>query len=136
MFPELREAFHARHGTEAGISGEDFVSSQAGQRDFHSCPSRFPRDEVGIDPVHGGQVHRAQRVRNRGQNVRLRNIDFVMIGMKLGGDGTRVLRFRKIGFPENDGERAGSHAATAENADQRARIDASGKKHSHWHVAD
>ena len=73
MFPEMREALHARDRAEGGISGKYFVSAQAGQGDLHAGPARFPRNEVGIDSVHGGQVHRAQRVRNRGQNIGLRN---------------------------------------------------------------
>ncbi len=46
------------------------------------------------------------------------------------------MRLGKLGFAEYDGERAGRYAAAAENADQRTRIDAPGKKHSHRHVAN
>src|ERR1700688_77924 len=59
-----------------------------------------------------------------------------MVGAKMLRDCAGELRFRVVGLAKNDRERAGTHTASAEDADQAAGIDATGKKHSHRHIAD
>src|SRR5256885_8826580 len=59
-----------------------------------------------------------------------------MIGTELLRDGTGVFRFGKFGFAKNNRERAWSYTSPAQNADQCAGVDASGKENAKGHVAD
>src|SRR6266850_7946544 len=59
-----------------------------------------------------------------------------MIGTEFLRDGTGIFRFGKFGFAKNNRERAWSYASSTKNADQRAGVDASGKKYAEGHVAD
>src|SRR5579864_8310068 len=136
MIPKLSETLYTRDRAEAGISREDFVSAQAGERHFYTSSPRLARNEICINAVHRRQVHCAKGIGNSHQNIRLRNADLVMIGVKFCGHGARVSRFGKLAFAKNNRKRAGRYTAAAEDADQRARIDAAGKKDSHRDVAD
>ena len=82
-----------------------------------------------------GEVHGAESVGNRSEHVRLRDGDLMMIGVEFGCDRSRVLRFRKLSLAENDGECAWSYATTAQNAYQRAGIDAAGQEYSDGNIA-
>src|SRR5579859_7734574 len=124
VIPQLSEAFHAWNGAEVRISGEDFVTPKTREGNLYTRTTSLARNEVCVDAVHGRQIHCSQGVRDGGQNVSLRHTDLVVIGVELRGDGAGVLRLGKIGFTKDNRERAGSNTATAQNADQRAGIDA------------
>src|ERR1700720_4339951 len=58
-FPRAGKSFHARHRAEAGVPGKHFVATKAGESNFHPRGPGSFRYEIGVDPVHGWQVHRA-----------------------------------------------------------------------------
>src|SRR5216684_2842673 len=60
----------------------------------------------------------------------------MMIGVKLTGDGAGMFGFGEISLAEYQRESAGRHPASAQNADQGARIDTSGQEYADGNVAD
>src|SRR5258708_424445 len=60
----------------------------------------------------------------------------MVVGVKLAGNGAGMLGFGKISLAEYERESAGRHTSSAQNADQRARIDTSGQKYADRNVAD
>src|ERR1051326_8511170 len=127
----MREAFEARYRTERGISGKDLVSAQAGQSHLDSCVAGFARNKISVYSVHRRQIHGLQCTRNRIQNICLRDTDLMVIGMKFGCNGARMLSFRKVCLAKHDRERAGNYPFAAQDADESTRIDPAGKKYTH-----
>src|SRR2546423_10523847 len=79
IFPELDKTFHPRHGPKTGISGEDLIPTQSGERNLYPCSSGFPRNEESINSIHRGQVHRLYRMMKPSQHVPLSVENLVMI---------------------------------------------------------
>src|SRR5260370_40018783 len=60
----------------------------------------------------------------------------MVVGWKRSGNGAGMFGFGKISLAEYQGEGAGRHTASAQNADQRAGINASGEEYADGNVAD
>ena len=121
---------------ETPIAAEHFIAAQAGERNLHARSAGSLRDEVRIHAVDGGLVHGAHRFGDGVQGILAGNCKLMMISFEKARHGARVLAFRVVRLTKDDGERAGTHAAAAQDGDQAARIDSSREKNPYRHITD
>ena len=104
---ELRgqgQVFQPGHGPELRVAAKEFIATHPGQRDFEALFRDLLGDDVGIDPIHGGQIHFHDRFLDGLDDLVGRKADLGVVGLVALGDEARVLAFVVGGVLKADGE--------------------------------
>src|SRR5579864_4661207 len=136
MPPPAHKPFHARHSLKTGVSGEHLIATEPRKSYLYARSPCLTRNEIGIDSVHGGLIHRPNCVWDRFQRVLLRNGNLPMLSSELLRDRPGVFRLAVVSLAEDKRECIEVRVIATEERDQAARVNPTRQKDAHGNIAD
>ena len=96
---------HFRNGKEARISSEKLIAPHPAQGNGDSSLFSSPRDDVGIDAVNGGLIHRTEGFGDFFQQIGFGQLELMMMATKFACHLVRVGGLTEPAISEHDGKR-------------------------------
>ncbi len=120
------------------VAAEDFVGTEAGEDDFETARGDLVADDVGVDGIDGGEVHRGDGALDEGEFLFVREVDMVVVRAVEVRHLLGELAFVESFFGEAHGEGREASAAEALRGEggEDGGIDATAEEAGHGHIGE